>query len=1685
MKNLFKKDKNTEPAEGSAENAALGSGTPENNGGGSATKSGLKLDRRMILIIAAACLAVVCVVLAIVLPVCLTGGEGDYFKLTYNVPDGVKIVIKNDDGADAASGWEVKSGTAVSFGLEYEAETLGEPIVTANDRELTANGQGVYSFNMNADTVIKVTGVIVQRDFKVTFDRGQDGWVRYASEKYDVSGPVTVKGGEQVTFDVTVSVYYKQEGFSVVANTTVVKPDDKGHYTFTVIGNTTVQVKELVMDDPFSDRVNADDEHYVDGEGTAENPYKIRKPIDLYAMADLIGDTYYVAERYHMAYYELMNDIDLKGERLYIIGDSTSETSIFAGNFNGNNHTVSNYYIADQITDQETFQGIFTPYIGFFGIASATSLGPAEIYDLNLDNFTVEVSHTNKSFFYAGGLVGFASGVNITNCSANGKITAAADDELRWRNAMGGLVGSLMAVSDGVVSYNSVVRSCSANVEVGGESGVATCIGGLVGQVGSYSTSVPSYVLNSYATGDVYGAIYTGGIVGELGAFGSVKNCYSTGAVEAVSRVSDMVNGGDYRYANAGGIAGYADHGAIISDCFATGTTDATARLGSSYRRTGGIAAYTEVDAVPAASFPALVRNSYSRENNVTFDTQFIQNTLKWDNVDWTFADGYPTVNKEIVRKTYTVTVKINGSAVKEVELTDVYAPMSDLYAGIYVENNEVLLPEYLTSGATARTYGYYFDEACEVRIPDSFVPTYNMEIFAKYTDYSEVAGRYYIQSAETANRAGFRDYKSVRGVNALSPDTTIVPGAYFELGTDGKLIFRNGVINSESTWYYDGTRATLKEAYVTFQEYGTGETDADNNVLTAIQTVYASFYAVKNGANLSIYDGDFYAESKPLSAVAAVDGFTYGYYYETGGAATYLFNPDMSGEKTDGNVTARFEYTVSGSQINTGSEVINLSSLTAFDPLYGTWEKSAGSNKQFTFDGKGHYTYDYFGYNASGNKTSYQQGDGTYNASTGAMAGFVNGTVTLSDGLLVIEGETYYKQNSLVGTWRYPGGGRYGSVEITFGGISALGYGDAVINYGASYGNLRVGYHAITNAQGAIELELYNYDYRYGSLIYTPAEKTLRGNVIASDGVGAIGNATFYLYDDYKGSWVSNDGDLYLLNFNGWGNYDVHGAADLNVSGTISITNEQAVEVKGSYTLKNGTLEGTFTYNGVVYNLFYIESTNLIRVAPQEGGADVILYGQDGWQDTVLVANDGTEYAFDGRGYVQPSGGKVTVKAAGGATSTLGYTVAANGTVTIGGSVLGVANGNYTLNGTALWIKSLFVGTWKYIDDGVDKEITIGKIGPKGDGYGVNVTYDGKTVSASYDLDAKEIYIAENGNVTLGIMNLNLKATQREDTALNFAVIINNQAKSFVCIDEFDVYKGEYVSAAGKKLVFDGYGVSEYEIGEVKSCNQNGDPVAVKDDAKYVSPYSYSLEGDEIMLSGTEIRPVYDDEGKPELDDKGKPKEKTEIIRYLLRETAQSGNATYEGNGKYYELIEVDALYGYSAIRKSGHNDFDDTVTYEFDGIGGFVGPDESGAATHYAYSIIGNYDDLKMEYKLYVVAEDGRIYAGVFNMSSFNSLSLEEKDKFYNLKVYGVDKDGKVDGETRYVFDGLNVGSLTYVKGQDMAIYEYKFLDEKDGVCTFEVVSTADRSKKYKGALTYGKNGEKNTFTLEEVKA
>ena len=88
-------------------------------------------------------------------------------------------------------------------------------------------------------------------------------------------------------------------------------------------------------------------------------------------------------------------------------------------------------------------------------------------------------------------------------------------------------------------------------------------------------------------------------------------------------------------------------------------------------------------------------------------------------------------------------------------------------------------------------------------------------------------------------------------------------------------------------------------------------------------------------------------------------------------------------------------------------------------------------------------------------------------------------------------------------------------------------------------------------------------------------------------------------------------------------------------------------------------------------------------------------------------------------------------------------------------------------------------------------------------------------------------------------------------------------------------------------------------------------------------------------------------------------------------------------------------------------------------------------------------------MTYTLYVTDSDGKIYEGEMNMSTDNSLRLTERDRFFNLTVYGVDKDGKVDKNIRYSFSGNGMGTLTMAQGEDVTTYNYNLVQDAGDVC------------------------------------
>jgi hypothetical protein len=195
-----------------------------------------------------------------------------------------------------------------------------------------------------------------------------------------------------------------------------------------------------------------------------------------------------------------------------------------AGEFNGNNHRISNL----------SFEFGFVSYVGLFGI-----LGPGgNITQLGDENVNIVGNYC------IGGLAGFNAG-NVSYSYSTGSVSGHEN--------VGGLVG---------LNVVTVSNSRSAAVVTGDKH-----VGGLVGNNDYGFPDADGIVSNSYSTGSVTGTSYVGGLVGVnrdtlnnsystasvigydhvggLVGLGSASNSYSTGSVNGNDDVGGLVGRGD------------------------------------------------------------------------------------------------------------------------------------------------------------------------------------------------------------------------------------------------------------------------------------------------------------------------------------------------------------------------------------------------------------------------------------------------------------------------------------------------------------------------------------------------------------------------------------------------------------------------------------------------------------------------------------------------------------------------------------------------------------------------------------------------------------------------------------------------------------------------------------------------------------------------------------------------------------------------------------------------------------------------------------------------------------------------------------------------------------------------------------------------------------------------------------
>ena len=274
----------------------------------------------------------------------------------------------------------------------------------------------------------------------------------------------------------------------------------------------------------------------LDGDGTALTPYQLA---DIYGVQGM-GSAGMLGK-----FYVLANDIDATSTATWNfdtqsgtffgfapVGDNFTFPYSFSGQFDGQNHTISNLTINRPL---ENDVGLF----GYMGLGAFAS---------NVDLLNVNITGNTS----VGGLAGYINNGSISNSHVSGgTVTGMGND-------VGGLIGR--GYSAGFIGYNSVVGLVVSGGTV--VAGTGNYVGGLIG----YDSGEGVFQSNTVTNTTVNGNNYVGGLAGMINA---PTTC--CGVIAGYSDnnhvIASFVNGG----IDVGGLVGW--NGVPISNSYVSGGT--------------------------------------------------------------------------------------------------------------------------------------------------------------------------------------------------------------------------------------------------------------------------------------------------------------------------------------------------------------------------------------------------------------------------------------------------------------------------------------------------------------------------------------------------------------------------------------------------------------------------------------------------------------------------------------------------------------------------------------------------------------------------------------------------------------------------------------------------------------------------------------------------------------------------------------------------------------------------------------------------------------------------------------------------------------------------------------------------------------------------------------------------------
>ncbi len=1316
--------------------------------------------------------------------------------------------------------------------LTLGACSRGNGSTTAQPTEPTASEPTASETTVDAEPTepTKPTEPIEppQTDFRISL---ADTDTASIESNLELSKPVA--SGTLLSFTVKPSVFYEGTP-DVYAGEEKLTPNAQGVYSFTVTRDTVIRVEGLQK------KTSA-----MEGSGTSSDPYQITEPVDLLYIAERVnaGDTDYI-----VAFYKLMNDLDCEGKTLDVIGDGSTDSSVFAGLFNGNDKTISNY----RIESDGNFIGLF----GALQVETGGS-GGGTITNLKLKDFTIRATPNGGDGAYVGALVGYGMGSSLILCSAeNGHIEVyAATDSFSF---VGGLVGCQTAMDYEGYPFYSGISYCSTDVDISCNSGLVFSAGGLVGYMAASTTYGPSYITASYATGDVSGAMRAGGLVGYMTGGTSIANSYATGSVAAQTTYADVEGFyAEFSYAYAGGLVGYAQAGCAVSGCFSASELRASSKLGDAWQITSGDVAYLAEPGEYAFGFEkAAVFNCYyargGKDGDIDLTSEaFLKEKLRWADVDWIFHDGYPTFNLESNEDYSFVVAVMVGQEKAEFEL-NYYMPLHYWYT--------VGVPYRLTpeDGSSLFSYGYYFDEQCTQRVPDSYVPTCDITLYAALADNAAVADTYEL-CIDREHRA------------------------YLTLLADGTCRYDDAGKTSETTYIYDGKRILFSDAR--FGRFLNTEREMLHYQLYEFGAIVREDGALIIVGGEDNYSDTYFTEEAPLLALPLKKALSGNY---TDGTGIYTFYADGTGIYQNDAQLCDLVYTFDGSTLTLDIEgktivgsykdgILTLgdSPLRVPDEFRGDWSVDSKANKVYSFDGAGNWSYSYYGYTRAGTKNYKQTAYGTYTIDENGvltMEGDLSGTAEFSENVLYVDMDgkrvSCHRDGSFYGIWTYTA---YGCI-LQLDGIGADGQGSGRVQY--IYDDGTVEFYDLSCAFDELDEDivcLYLDDECFGFLRYLPEQDRLDATIYVGSEANFMSGVRMNSVDDLNGEWVGGFAAIPALRFNGYGAYD---------GGTVTIGEDEI-----GYAITDATMCGAFYYGDKQYIFEYNEHNESVTLTC---GDEMFVYvRKDAFGDLTLTDGE-HRYTFDGRG-TQEGFGKFYVDG----VETYGYAIEGEHVLLLSdGKIIGsILRGEtdyvltFTDSSTNLRIETRFTGDWAM--SGSPRSYTvIGTMGTDGKIYGI-VNGD-QVVFTVYDEESLvfEYMDATYYAVYVGVDNLIL-STERKWYLSSDAVR---------CAPLDDMYGTWKQSTLNGAYQFDGMSNSTLTSGLCQSGSLKGE--------EFTSTYVYYYRTD---ASGNVVLWTTDASGE------------TQISRLVFCDPSTKYAFVNDDGTRAFTIEKGDRLYNVSATDDDG----------------------------------------------------------------------------------------------------------------------------------------------------------------------